>query len=160
MPAYTADKGLETLGNKIIKADRETLSILKICYMFRAEAAVTDDKVIAGRCVRVDDRNWTVHKYDFLIEIARDVWDDASEEFQLALMDHELGHCGIRMDEDGQPGIDDKTNRIRSYCKMHDIEEFEDVLERHGGYHKSLRKFLAAFVEHKKAKKTEVDPDE
>lgn len=153
MPNYTLDKGLEELGKAIIYKTRPILGHVKIAYMFRPEAAISDDKVIAGMCIRVDDRNRTVHDQDFIIEIAKDVWDEApSDEFRNALMDHELGHAGVRCDENGDVIYDEKTNRPKTYIKKHDIEEFEDVLERHGAYHKNLRSFLDAFARHKKKK--------
>lgn len=157
MPAYTLDKTLEDLATDIIKTDRPYLGVVKITYMFRPEAAMSDGKVTAGMCIRVDDRNWAVHKHDFIIEIAYDVWTEATPEFRRALMDHELGHVGIRFEEDGHAKEDEKTGRIRTYCKHHDIEEFEDVLERHGPYHKSLRSFLIAFAKHKINKKKEAE---
>lgn len=152
MPAYQLDKDLEALGTEIIHSTRPYLGHVKIAYMFRPEAAVSDDKVIAGMCIRVDDRNRVIHDQDFIIEIAKDVWEDATQEFRRALMDHELGHAGIRMDENGDVIYDEKTNRPKTYIKKHDIEEFEDVLERHGAYHKALRQFLEAFARSKKKK--------
>lgn len=165
MPAYTLDKGLEDLAKQIIQAHRPYLGHVKIAFMFRPEASVSDDKVVAGMCIRVDDRNRVIHDQDFIIEIAKDVWDDApSIEFKTAIMDHELGHCGLRMSEDGDVIYDEKTNRPKTYLKKHDIEEFADVFERHGAYHANLREFMAAFARRKLKKGEKVngpdaDPD-
>lgn len=158
---YKPDKGLEALGLQIIKAYRPKLEHLKICYMFRPEASISGDKTVAGRCIRVDDRHWAIHHYDFLIEIALDVWSQANDDFKRALMDHELGHIGMELTEEGGPIRDESTGRLKVRCKMHDIEEFEDVLERHGAYHKKLREFLDAFARHKKKKpdKGDEEPD-
>lgn len=164
MPVYSGhQKDLAALADSIIVQHRPMLKILKIQYIFRDVAPITDEKVIAGMCYRCDDRNRAIHGQDFIIEISKDVWEEATDEFKLALMDHELGHVGIRLDEDGQPGIDEKSGRIKSYIHKHDIEEFEDVLERHGAYHKSLRQFLDAFArnqEDKKKKKPKTNPKE
>jgi len=162
MPVYKQDKELAEIAALVIKEHRPGLEIAKICYMFREEAAISDDKVIAGMCVRVDDRNYTIHSFDMVIEIARDVWEEATGQFRVALMDHELGHVGIRYDEEGEPIRDAVTDRLKTYSKRHDIEEFEDVLERHGAYHKALRDFLEAFARNKvsvKKKKTQTDED-
>lgn len=153
MPVYKQNNELEELAAQVIKERRPELSMLSICYLFRGEAAVSNDKVVAGMCIKVDDRNWTIHKHDFLIEIAKDVWDEASDLFRDAIMDHELGHCGIRMEGPNEPRIDEKTGRLRVYIIPHDIEEFADVLERHGDYHAALREFLNSFVEFKKKAK-------
>ena len=153
MPTYRTDKELEELAAQVIKEHRPGLAIVAICYMFREEAAISDDKVVAGMCVRVDDRNYTIHSFDIVIEIARDVWSEATDQFRVALIDHELGHVGVRYDEDGEPIRDANTDRLKTYLRRHDIEEFEDVLERYGAYHKGLRDFLDAFARNKVAAK-------
>lgn len=161
MPVYTGNqKELENLAGQIIARDRPLLKMLKMQYIFRDVAPLSDEKIVAGMCYRCDDRNRAIHGQDFIIEIAKDVWDEASDDFKTALMDHELGHVGIRMDEDGQPGIDEKTGRIKTYIHKHDIEEFEDVLERHGAYHKNLRAFLDAFARNQMKKKKKPAPSE
>jgi len=129
----------------------------KISYIFRDEAPVSDDKVVAGMCYRVDDRNWTLHKQDFIIEISKDIWDDASDQFKEALMFHELKHCAIRLDKDGQPGFDDKSGRLKTGIHKHDVEEFNDVLDKYGTFNPALRKFLQGWTEKKKQAKTKKD---
>lgn len=154
MPAYEiSTPEVEKIAKKIIEDHREDLKILNLRFIFRPEAPISDQHVIAGMTVKTDDRNWALHKHDFLIEIAKDVWDEAEDDFKVALVDHELGHVGIHYDDDGQPKMDEKSGRIRTYCRRHDIEEFEDVLARHGAYHRNLRKFLEAFVRNKEETK-------
>ena len=158
MPRYQVDHGLRDLGHEIIAAHRPHLADLKICYMFRDEAAVSEGRVVTGMCARADDRNWTVHGNDMIIEIARDVWNEApSDDFRRAIMDHELGHVGVRLDSDGSLMVDGKTGRAKTFCRKHDIEEFEDVLERHGAYHFALRKFLVAYGRSKQKDETTED---
>jgi hypothetical protein len=158
IPKFTIDQGLEALGKDIINKRRPYLKAAKIAYLFRPEAPVSNGRVTPGMCIRVDDRNRAVHEHDFLIEIARDVWDDATTDFRRALLDHELGHCGIRMDDQGLPMKDPQTGQLKTYVKPHDLEEFSDVLEEHGAYHVKLREFLEAFSKHKvKTKKQEGD---
>lgn len=148
---YALNANLERLGNTLIGSTKslENLKMVKIGYMFREEAPISEGKVTVGMAIRVDDRNWAIHKTDALIEIARDVWEEASEQFRQALMDHELSHISVVMDEAATPVMDESTGRIRIRIKKHDIEEFADVLERHGAYHESLRVFLDAFAKNK-----------
>lgn len=153
MPRYIEDRELLDLGKSLIDKHYPNLKILNIAYVFREEASVSNGKVIAGQCTKVDPRNWTLHKKDVIIEIAKDVWAEALPTFQEALMDHELSHVGIDMNEDGTPKMDELTNRVMVRIKPHDIEEFDAVLERHGPYHKDLRQFLDAFVKHKEEQK-------
>jgi len=136
----------------MVEKYHERLKVLKIDYEFRDEAQVSNGKVTAGRVCRVDDRNRILHDYDCIVEIGKDVWDTASEEFRIAIVDHELSHIQIFMDDDGKVKRDDKTDRIKIYMRHHDIEEFSEILERYGAYHADLRGFLAAFDRNKRAK--------
>lgn len=149
MAHYRVDPELKTVADSIIKKSHPVLAALSISYMFRDEAVISNGKTIAGMTVRVDDRNWALHKKDFIIEVAKDVWLQASDAFKAAIMDHELSHIGIRMDENQSLVVDDGTGRIKSFVRPHDIEEFGPVLERHGAYHQDLRKFLLAYAESK-----------
>lgn len=159
MPAYIPNASeVKKIADEVIEKHLPHLKLLSIEYIFRPEASVSEDRVTCGMCCRVDDRNWTIHRNDFIIEIAKDVWDEATDEFKVALVHHELSHCGIRLEEDGiAPRMDEKSGRIRTYCKPHEIEEFEQVLEVHGAYHKKLRDFIDAFGRNKRDKKKKDD---
>lgn len=160
MPSYKTDKDLESLATILIKKHRPKLVNVAICYMFRDEAALDrqSEKVIAGQCTRTDDRNYTIHEFDFVIEVARDIWEDATDQFRTALMDHELGHVGIRFDENDEVMRDPRTDRVRTFIRKHSVEEFEEILERYGDWHKELRDFLAAWAR-RRMKRDEEDDD-
>lgn len=153
MPLYTPDAGLEQLANNIIKAHYPKLEVLKIAYLFREQAPISGGKVTCGMTYRCDDRQYALHHHDFVIEIGKDVWDDASDDFRRALMDHELAHVGLVLDEGGVPIRDEKTSRLKVCVNKHDVEEFEVILDRHGPYHTDLRRFLAAFARKKELEK-------
>lgn len=138
------------IAARIIRDHRPELAELNICYIWRDEAmSMGGGRVAAGQCVHTSDRDWAIHGFDFLILIARDVWAAAEARFKPALIDHELGHVGIRTDEEtGEPAVDEETGRTRTFCKHHDLEEFSDVLERHGAYHSDIREFLASWGRH------------
>lgn len=57
--------------------------------------------------------------YHFVICVALDTWDAADDDMRAALIDHELCHCAF--DGDG-----------KAYIRAHDIEDFAEVIERHG----------------------------
>jgi len=157
MPLYTVDATLEQLANSIIKVHYPKIEVLKVAYVFREIAPVSGGKTTAGMTYRCDDRNFALHHYDFVIEIGKDVWDDATDDFRRALMDHELGHIGLVLDENGQPIRDEKTGRLKVTINKHDVEEFDQILERHGAYHADLRKFLGAWARRKENAKKKVD---
>ena len=157
MPKYEESINLRNLAENLIKEHHENLKVLKIAYEFRDEAAISNGKVVAGKCIRVDDRNLTLHGYDVIIELAKDVWSEATNKYQTAIMDHELSHIGIRFEEDGEPSRDPSSNRIKVFLRHHDIEEFAAVLERYGDYHADLREFLKAFERSKNKEEEDAD---
>lgn len=160
MPAYNVNTDeVKAVADKLIatQPDLELTKMLKIAYIFRPEAPVSNGRVVFGMCCRVDDRNWALHKNDFLIEISKDMWDDASEEFRVALVHHELKHAGIRLDKTGQPAIDESSGRLKTYCVPHEIEEFQVILDTYGTYHAGLRAFLHNWTEKKTAPKEKTE---
>lgn len=149
MTTYEQSEDLKKRGEAILDKHLVHLrGLVRITYMFKPEASVSDGKTIAGKCIKVDARNRTLHDYDFIIEIARDVWDEATEEFRYALLHHELLHVGVKRDDDGEIMRDD-AGYLKTYCRRHDIEDFEEILEVHGAYHAGLRSFLDAFARNK-----------
>ena len=122
---------------------------LKIAYLWRPEAQSRGEgRVCAGQCVHVDDRNYAIHNFDFLIVIARDVWEGSltiNPDAHKALVHHELLHVGVRYDEDDAAKVDEESGRLQTYCRNHDVEEFEQVLSVYGAWHGALRQFLSAY---------------
>lgn len=149
MPAYHKATEVRDVAEAIIKQDRTYLNDTKIYYLFRPEAAISDNHAVAGMAVRVDDRNRTIHDYDFIVEIAKDIWESLDATFRKALVDHELGHIGLRKDKEGNVIFCTDTGRPRTFSKKHDLEEFSEVLERHGAYHERIRDFLDAYARNK-----------
>ena len=67
--------------------------------------------------------------YDFIIEVDQILWDMLELGQQEAVIDHELCHCA--RDEKGW------------YLRDHDVQEFREILERHGFYHPKLEQFVS-----------------
>ena len=64
----------------------------------------------------------------------------------LALIEHELYHCGQQVDRYGQPMFTRDATPIWG-MKGHDVEEFTGVVRRYGtggAHHKTLREFVDA----------------
>lgn len=142
-PAEICQKLIDTIPHL------QNLKLFQIAYLFRPEATVSNGKIVAGMTYRVDDRQWALTKNDFIIEFAKDVWDDATDEFKLALCHHELCHVGVRYEKDAptQPKIDEKSGRVGSYIIPHEIEEFRVILDTYGAFHPALANFLAGWTE-------------
>lgn len=68
---------------------------------------------------------------DYIIEIVIDLWNGHTPPDQERILDHELCHA-LGRDEKGR-------YRIR---RRHDVEEFDDILRRHGAWTPQLERFV------------------
>lgn len=144
MPLYSKNDDLTQLGERVrMKFHEKRLKGLSIAYLFRDKAAVSRGKVIAGMAMRVDDRNRALHGHDAMVEIAKDFYDSVTPAHREALMDHELAHIEIELDAEHEPKIDADTGRLKVRMRTHDLEEFNEVVERHGAYRERIAAFLA-----------------
>lgn len=74
----------------------------------------------------------------FWMELAGDHWGSLTPEQKAALIDHELCHFGVEWPEEkDEPNL---------YIRRHDIEEFEEIVRRHGIWEGSLETFAAALM--------------
>lgn len=157
MPGYDIAKEVKDVAEELIGHFYPKLAGLNIQYLFRDEAAVSNGKVTVAMACRVDDRNWALSHVDFIIEVAKDVWNAAEPRFRRAVIDHELQHIGLHCDEQGAIKKDAKTNRVKGYIRKHDMEEFEAVVSRHGSYRGDLRSFLDAYAKGRTQAKVKVE---
>ena len=101
-----------------------------------------DGHVLLGKCIKASDLQRELVDYDFVILLNKAVWQ--SSEFTIekkrALMDHELMHADIAVDKEGEPKINSKGRSVWR-IRAHDIQEFHDVVRRHGCYKGDLEKF-------------------
>lgn len=68
----------------------------------------------------------------FVIEISEEVWVAITDEQREALLDHELAHCGVEYD-------DHDNKKLVMYA--HDLEEFNEIVERHGAWKGDVKRF-------------------
>ena len=112
----------------------------------RAWKPDTDGRVILGKCKKASDLDRELAAFDFVIILRKDFWEDPSvtDAQRAALMDHELCHASVRCDKNsGEPMVDER-NRLIYRIRKHDIEEFADIVERHGTYKRDLELFAQA----------------
>lgn len=143
---------------EIISTDKPTYAVLKLALKWHDElrfAAIAlawrkalkpdiDGHIVLGKCVRVTDLHREFEAYDFIVVLNKEYWEAFSPEQRLALMDHELCHAAARLDaKTSEQQQDEKGRKVWRTCK-HDIEEFREVVERHGCYKADLEAFAKA----------------
>ncbi len=126
------------------------LASAPIVYVFRSPPSRSRDRIVLGRALRVMGLNAFLvalaageapddfldavaadHTF-FVMEIALEYWQDAAPEARAAIVDHELCHFYI----------DPENGELK--IRAHDLEEFDEVVYRHGAWHEGIRSFVGA----------------
>lgn len=111
-----------------------------------------DGRVVLGRCVKASDLQRELVDYDFVIVLNKEFWEDPEFDRakKLALLDHELCHAARAVDQDGEPMIDSKQRPVWR-VRGHDVEEFEEIVSRHGVWKRDLERFAEAIAKRNKS---------
>jgi hypothetical protein len=124
----------------------------EIRYVFRNEAQVSKGRTVWGKahkitgmpCYLATNAPGDANAFDdvppppadmFVMEVAADIWEKLTARQREALVDHELMHFTIEMD--------DNAGLVRG-IRGHDVEEFREVVERHGAWKPDLAEFAEA----------------
>lgn len=135
----------ERLGRDLIRKHHDHLSEVRVDYVFRDKASKSNGKTVFGKARKIsglqaylavpeeERRRDTFIEDFFVVELAADVWACLTDEQKVALVDHELSHCGIDVDE--------KSSEETLATRPHDLEEFRAIVERHGLWQPDLELF-------------------
>ena len=131
------------------------LAEARIAIVWRLEVtAGRDGKFVLGWAKKATDLDREFSEHDLLVILNRDAWDDLSLAQREALIDHELSHFAV-IEKEGAP-VRDERGRVCYRLRKHDLEEFRDVVARHGLYLQDVVEFAAVCAA---AKKTPLFPD-
>jgi hypothetical protein len=110
-------------------------------FGWRADA---DGRLRLGSCKKGSDLDRALANYDFVIQLNHEAWNQSGfdSEKRTALIDHELCHAQVACDTNGEPKLDDQ-GRTCYRIRKHDVEEFSEVVARHGCYKADLEHFAA-----------------
>jgi len=153
---WKADSDTVDLANRVIKQYRPELSGTEICYIFKEKASKRGGKIIVATARRVSDKDNIIHshegkpEYEFLITIGANAWTSLTPDQKVAVMHHELRHCGYKETKDGD---------LKPVIIPHDLEEFIDVVETHGFYFRDILDF-ATKIRNMKATESPEPPEE
>jgi len=141
MREFKQSDKIEYIAKKLIQSNHEHLKSVAIAYLMHK---VDNDK--KNPLALPDKRQGQSHKiasakvvpanyhaltgFDFLLTVDERFWLMLDESKKIALIDHELKH--MRYDVDG------------FYCADHDIQEFADIVVRHGKWKADIQRFFDA----------------
>lgn len=131
------------LAEAIVWHDDLQQAKIGMAWRLRTKGDV-DGKIVLGKCIKVSDLQKEFYDYDFVIVLNREYWLAFTPEQKLALLDHELSHGARALDAETYAPMSDERGRKVWRVKKHDIEEFIDVVKRHGIWKKDLERFAEA----------------
>lgn len=146
---YTPAPEVEAIAQQLIpRYHPHLLEGVRIDYCFVSRTPRTSNKEVWGSCRKVtglhahlagdgsgDDSPF------FAVTISRPVWDALNERQRVALVDHELCHAAV---EEPDGGDDDAPEPPKLSIRPHDLEEFAEIVRRHGLWREDVQAFLAA----------------
>jgi len=132
---------VEIIARKCIGSHHGHLVEARIKYLFREGPWSSKDRTTWGRGFKVTARERFLTGFDFCVVINRKVWSIIEQHQKVALVDHELSHCGRRAD-------DDEDGNPQWYEVSHDIEDFAGIVRRHGLWSEDVRKIARAIEQH------------
>lgn len=125
-----ASNSVLTTAQELIDQFHKQIKELRIGFIFRSEAAVSQGIMVNAGVSKVPDKFKVLLELDLIIWIAEDEWIKLSQDQRKALVDHQL--CHIRYD---------------GTIVGHDFEDFQEIVERYGFWNYSLLKSADTFKE-------------
>lgn len=110
-----------------------------------------DGQLTLGKCRKATDLDRQLHERDFVILLNQQAWNGAGfdDHKRRALLDHELCHADVEVDEDGEPVVN-AAGRTIYRIRKHDLEEFQAIVERYGCWKGDIAEFAKAALDKKK----------
>lgn len=144
---YSAAPEVARIGQRLMQQYHRHLLKTRVEFLFRSKAGTKGGKTTLGTARKVTGLNALLATPDvvddpegtsesltfFVIEVASDMWNYLSEAQRVALVDHELCHCKL--------GINEKGDIVHSIA-AHDVEEFAEIVLRHGLWKPDLSQFI------------------
>jgi hypothetical protein len=145
-PGSTEGKTMYAMLNDLVEQFHEELTNARIALAWNLTwKADVDGHLQLGKLKRASDLDRELAAYDFVVMLNAEFWQDAavSDAQRRALLDHELCHGAVKVDGDGEP-VRDTKDRVVYRTRKHDVEEFSEIVERHGLYKRDLERFASA----------------
>lgn len=143
------------LMDEILAAHHDHLAEANIALAWNLSwSADPDGRLILGKCKKVGDLDRQLHGYDFVILLNKTAWEHA--EFDSAkkrgLIDHELCHAQVKLDKNDDI-VKDELGKVVYRIKKHSLEEFREIVQRHGMWKDDIRVFVQSALKKSRAER-------
>ena len=116
------------MAQGIIEEFHPHLKEAEIRYVFMPRMS-RHGRVVLGRATKLGGVPHLLSGADFVVCLNLEEWDELSDESRVAVLDHELCHCGP---------LDGDVWTMRD----HDLAEFREIVTRHGLWDACCRRFV------------------
>jgi hypothetical protein len=142
MADYIPNDEAAAIAENLIEKFHPRLIGLKIAHLLRImpvpkksktpKPQRVGKKVVLAKASKVSSKTAALAAEDFkfVIEYGSLYWDKMEDKDKIALVDHELCHCGN--DADG------------TYTLPHTLEEFKEIIDRYGFWKDDIKQFAEA----------------
>ena len=112
-----------TVMAEVINEYHSNLRNCKIKCLFYDKPRKRAGKIILATAEAVSAKYNYLTGIDFIISIYDEAWEVMADQEKTALLDHELNHCSVGENKDGEPVYT---------IVPHDVEDFRVIIERYG----------------------------
>jgi hypothetical protein len=139
---------LYQIMERLIAEHHTDLAIAKIVIGWRFEKKEdADGRLWLGSLKKAGDVDRSLHDYDFVMLLNHEFVNSAATDEQItALIDHELCHGRVSKDSHGEIRVDEHGRAVFR-TRKHDVEEFREIIARHGAWKSDLMDFFGAWKE-------------
>lgn len=125
--------GIVQTADEIVRSHHPDIAPEMIRWVLRDPPATSKGREVMGTARAISARERAVYGLGelFVVELSRSDADSLTPRGLRALIDHELCHCQVDID----PETEEPTPRIVA----HDVEEFFDVIARHGAWNDDVK---------------------
>jgi len=144
MAKFTPAPEVKEIAEELIPLHHSHLVDARIEYVFTDTVGKRGSKQVWGTMRKISalpaylaaDKNSQNHGETddfFVLTITKPIWEDLSYKQRVALVDHELCHAGVKLDDEGEAKL---------FIVPHDLEEFTCIVKRHGLWREDVKKFF------------------
>lgn len=121
MKTFTESPEIAQIAANVIKKEKLDVSRARISYLMVSPQI---GKNVHGKCIKCNSELTYYADVDYIIEISKLTWDLLDEKARYLLVYHELLHIHIAYDE--------QKDDYKFLIRKHDIEDFREIVDRHG----------------------------
>ncbi len=122
-----------TTAESLIETYHQHLKKEKIAYLIKHGTWKKNGKPVLCDAKKCSNKDELLTSYNFVITFSDEILN-FTPAYQKAVIDHALSHCKVEFDDYGRV--------IKRYIAGHDLEDFADVIRKHGLYTDEVNEFF------------------